>query len=71
MCVLSAAIAFIAMKDAPNTLKGLIRSFAGGGVMAMTVQAVKPEAYEEIEDWLSVVGGSEFAIAFFVSHLFH
>ena len=70
VCVLSAAIAFIAMKDAPNTVKGLITSFAGGGVMAMTLQAVIPEAYEEIKDWLSVIGGSGFAIAFLVSHLF-
>ena len=59
------------MKDAPNAIKGLITAFAGGGVMAMTLQAIIPEAYEEIKDWLSVVGGFGFAIAFLVAHLFH
>ena len=38
--------------------------------MAMTFQAVIPEAYEEIQDWLSVIGGIGFAVAFLVSHLF-
>ena len=71
LCVLSSAMAFIVMKDAPNAIKGLITAFAGGGVMAMTLQAIIPEAYEEIKDWLSVIGGCGFAIAFLVSHLFH
>lgn len=71
LCVLSSAMAFIVMKDAPNAIKGLITAFAGGGVMAMTLQAIIPEAYEEIKDWLSVIGGFGFAIAFLVSHLFH
>ncbi len=71
VCVVSAVVAFMAMKDAPNTIKGLITAFAGGGVMAMTLQAVIPEAYEEIKDWLSVLGGRGFAIAFLVSHVFH
>ena len=69
--VLSAGLAFVVLKDAPDSLKAFITAFAGGGVMAMTFQAVIPEAYEEIRDWLSVVGGSGFAIAFTVSHLFH
>ena len=71
VCVLSSGIAFVVMDDAPNAVKGLVTAFAGGGVMAMTFQAVIPEAYEEIKDWLSVIGGSGFAIAFLVSHLFH
>ena len=71
VCVLSSGLAFIVMEDAPNAIKGLITAFAGGGVMAMTFQAVIPEAYEEIQDWLSVIGGTGFAVAFVVSHLFH
>ena len=71
VCVLSSGLAFVVLKDAPNAMKAFITAFAGGGVMAMTFQAVIPEAYEEIRDWLSVVGGSGFAIAFSVSHLFH
>ena len=71
VCVLSSGLAFIVMKDAPDAIKGFITAFAGGGVMAMTFQAVIPEAYEEIQDWLSVIGGTGFAIAFLVSHLFH
>ena len=71
VCVLSSGLAFVVLKDAPNAMKAFITAFAGGGVMAMTFQAVIPEAYEEIRDWLSVVGGIGFAIAFLVSHAFH
>jgi ZIP family zinc transporter len=71
VCVLSSGLAFVVMKDASNVIKGLITAFAGGGVMAMTFQTVIPEAYEEINDWLSVIGGFGFAVAFLVSHLFH
>ena len=70
LCVLSSGMAFIVMKDAPNSIKGLITAFAGGGVLAMTLQAIIPEAYEEIKDWVSVIGGSGFALAFLVSHSF-
>ena len=71
VCVLASVLAYTAMADAPKAVKGLVTSFAGGGVMAMTFQAVIPEAYEEVKDWISILGGSGFAVAFLVSHLFN
>lgn len=71
VCVISAVLAFLVMEEAPNAVKGLVTAFAGGGVLAMTFQAVIPEAYEEVKDWISILGGIGFAVAFLMSHLFH
>ena len=70
VCVISAALAWMLMKEAPDAMKGLITAFAGGGVLAMTFQAIIPEAYEEIKDWIGLIAGVGFAIAFLVSHAF-
>ena len=71
VCVISSVLAWILMKDAPDAMKGIITAFAGGGVLAMTFQAIIPEAYEEIKDWIGLIAGVGFAIAFLVSHLYH
>ena len=71
VCVVSSVLAWILMKDAPDAMKGIIMAFAGGGVLAMTFQAIIPEAYEEIKDWIGLIAGVGFAIAFLVSHLYH
>ena len=70
-CVISSVLAWLLMKDAPDAVKGLITAFAGGGVLAMTFQAIIPEAYEEIKDWIGLLAGVGFAIAFLVSHMYH
>ena len=46
-------------------------AFAGGGVLAMTLQTVIPEAYEETHDSVSLLGGLGFALAFCIVVLFH
>ncbi len=46
-------------------------AFAGGGVLAMTLQTVIPEAYEETHDLVSVLGGLGFALAFCIVVLLH
>ena len=71
VCVVSSVLAWLLMKEAPDAMKGLITAFAGGGVLAMTFQAIIPEAYEEIKDWIGLIAGVGFAIAFLVSHLMH
>jgi ZIP family zinc transporter len=71
VCVISAALAWMLMKEAPDAMKGMITAFAGGGVLAMTFQAIIPEAYEEIKDWIGLIAGVGFAIAFLVSHSLH
>jgi ZIP family zinc transporter len=68
VCVISAALAWMLMKDAPDAMKGFITGFAGGGVLAMTFQAIIPEAYNEIKDWIGLIAGVGFAVAFLVSH---
>ena len=71
VCVVSSYLAWMLMKEAPDALKGIITSFAGGGVLAMTFQAIIPEAYEEIKDRIGFIAGLGFAIAFLVSHAFN
>lgn len=55
----------------PDALKDLITAFAGGGELTMTFQAIIPEVYEEIKDWISIIADVGFAISFMVSHVFH
>lgn len=71
VCVISSVLAWLLMKDAPDALKGMIAAFAGGGVLGMTFQAIIPEAHEEIKEWIGLIAGVGFAIAFLVSHLAH
>ena len=52
-------------------LEGDAAAFAGGGVLAMTLQTVIPEAYEETQDYVSILGGLGFALAFCIVVIFH
>jgi zinc transporter, ZIP family len=71
VCVLSSIFAYLLLQDAPDKFKGAIVGFAGGGVLAMTLQTVVPEAYKEIKDWIGILGGVGFIIAFIFAHYFH
>lgn len=71
VCVASSVLAWFLMQEAPDGMKGLITSFAGGGVLAMTFQAIIPEAHQEIKDWIGLIAGAGFALAFVISHVFH
>ena len=68
--VLAAVAAYSLMGDLSPFAKGALTAFAGGGVLAMTLNNVVPEAYEEVHDLISVLGGIGFAVAFIVSHIF-
>lgn len=68
VCVVSAAIAMATLQSAGHQLKSGIMAFAGGGVLAMTLEAVVPEAYSETHHWVSILGASGFTIAFYLSH---
>ena len=70
-CVLASMLAFATMRDAPSGVKAVMTSLAGGGVLAMTLQTVIPEAWEETHDAISLLAGLGFAAAFFVSHMWH
>ncbi len=70
-CVVASMAAFATMRDAPDGVKAVMTSLAGGGVLAMTLQTVIPEAWEETHDAISLLAGCGFAAAFFVSHMWH
>ena len=59
------------MESAPDLVKAMTTAFAGGGVLAMTLQTVIPEAYEETHDFVSILGGLGFALAFCIVVLLH
>ena len=46
LCVVASGLAHSMMDSAPAALKATVTAFAGGGVLAMTLQTVIPEAYE-------------------------
>ena len=70
-CVVASMVAFATMRNAPDGLKAVMTSIAGGGVLAMTLQTVIPEAWEEMHDGISLFAGLGFSAAFFVSHMWH
>ena len=69
-CVLAAVAAHSLMGGLSPFAKAAMTAFAGGGVLAMTLNNVIPEAYEDVHDQISILGGIGFAVAFIVSHLF-
>ena len=69
-CVLAAVAAHSLMGGLSSFAKAAMTAFAGGGVLAMTLNNIIPEAYEDVHDQISILGGIGFAIAFIVSHLF-
>lgn len=71
VCVVAAGLAHTLMASAPAVIKAIMTAFAGGGVLAMTLQTVIPEAYEETHDSVSLLGGLGFAMAFCIVVLFH
>ena len=71
VCVIAAGLAHSLMQSAPDQVKAMTTAFAGGGVLAMTLQTVIPEAYEETHDDVSILGGLGFIAAFCIVVLFH
>ena len=71
VCVIAGGLAHALMASASDVIKAMMTAFAGGGVLAMTLQTVIPEAYEETHDFVSILGGLGFAVAFCVVALLH
>ena len=59
------------MSNSPLGLRAVTTALAAGGVLAMTLQTVIPEAYEETHDFVSLLAGLGFSAAFFMSHMWH
>jgi len=70
-CVFSSMLAFSTMSNSPLGLRAVTTALAAGGVLAMTLQTVIPEAYEETHDFVSLLAGLGFSAAFFMSHMWH
>ncbi len=68
ICTLSSVLSFLLLTDISPYFQSIIYSFAGGGILAMTLQTVIPEAYKEAHDLVSIFGCFGFAVAFFLSH---
>ena len=69
ICSFTSLLSFVFLKDTGPVVQGMLISLAGGGVLAMTLQTVVPEAFEETHDMVSLLGGSGFALAFVMSRL--
>ena len=69
VCSFTSLGAFLCLDESGPAVQGTLISLAGGGVLAMTLQTVIPEAFEETHDMVSLLGGAGFAAAFAMSHL--
>ncbi len=67
VCSLSSLLAFIFLSEASVFLQALIISLAGGGVMAMVLQSVVPEAYKGTQEQVSIFGALGFSSIFIIS----
>ena len=68
ICTFSAVFSFLLLADLSPYFQSIIYSIAGGGILAMTLQTVIPEAYKDAHDLVSIFGSFGFAVAFFLSH---
>ena len=69
-CTLSSFLSYTFLKDVEPYIQATLIAFAGGGVLAMTLQTVVPEAYKEANDFIGLFGGLGFLFVFLLSHLF-
>ncbi len=68
ICTITSVLSFLLLADLSPYFQAIIFSIAGGGILAMTLQTVIPEAYKDAHDLVSIFGSFGFAVAFFLSH---
>jgi ZIP family zinc transporter len=69
ICTLSSWLAFLLLHDSSPFLQATLTASAGGGILAMTLQTVVPEAFDGTDDLISVLGAIGFAVVFTLSHV--
>ena len=69
-CTLSSFLSYTFLKDVEPYIQAALIAFAGGGVLAMTLQTVIPEAYKDANDFIGLFGGIGFLFVFLLAHLF-
>ena len=68
-CTLSSWLAFIFLRGSSAFVQATLISTAGGGILAMTLQTVVPEAFDGTDDFISILGCIGFCVVFTLSHL--
>ena len=68
-CTFSSWLAFLLLSESGPFVQAMLMSIAGGGLLAMTLQTVVPEAFEGSDDLISVLGCLGFFVVFALSHL--
>jgi zinc transporter, ZIP family len=69
-CTLSSWLAFVLLRESGPFVQATLIAIAGGGILAMTLQTVVPEAFDGTDDLISVLGAIGFAVVFTLSHVF-
>ncbi len=67
LCSISSFLAFIFLSNASFFLQALIIALAGGGVLAMVLQSVVPEAYKGTQELVSIFGALGFSSIFILA----
>ena len=68
-CTLSSWLAFVLLRDSSAFVQATLIAIAGGGILAMTLQTVVPEAFDGTDDLISVLGAIGFGVVFTLSHV--
>ena len=68
-CTLSSWLAFVLLRESGPFVQATLIAIAGGGILAMTLQTVIPEAFDGTDDLISVLGAIGFAVVFTLSHV--
>jgi len=68
-CTLSSWLAFVLLRESGPFVQAALIATAGGGILAMTLQTVIPEAFDGTDDLISVLGAIGFAVVFTLSHV--
>jgi ZIP family zinc transporter len=68
-CTVSSWLAFVLLRESGPFVQATLMSIAGGGILAMTLQTVVPEAFDGTNDLISVLGAIGFAVVFTLSHV--
>ena len=69
ICTLSSWLAFLLLRNSSPFLQATLTASAGGGILAMTLQTVIPEAFDGTDDLISVLGAIGFFFVFTLSHI--
>lgn len=68
VCTFSSWAAYVLLGNTGPFVQATLIAIAGGGILAMTLQTVVPEAFDGTDDLISVLGCIGFCVVFALSH---